>query len=79
VVGSYRAEERPSLPDELPGAIVLPLTRLARGDIAALSQAILGPVGTHPEMLQLLQQESEGNTFFLIAVVRALAEEVAWS
>jgi tetratricopeptide (TPR) repeat protein len=76
VVGSYRAEERPSLPDELPGATILPLTRLARGDIAALSQAILGPVGTHPEMLQLLQQESEGNTFFLIEVVRALAEEV---
>ncbi|HRF99207.1 MAG TPA: hypothetical protein PLZ51_28540, partial [Aggregatilineales bacterium] len=43
--------------------------------IAELSQAMLGEVGTKEQVVHLLQRETEGNVFFLIEVVRALAEE----
>jgi tetratricopeptide (TPR) repeat protein len=36
---------------------------------------MLGEVGTQPDVLTLLQRETEGNAFFLVETVRALAEE----
>jgi tetratricopeptide (TPR) repeat protein len=44
--------------------------------IAALSTSMLGESGAQPQVLQLLQNETEGNVFFLVETVRALAEEV---
>lgn len=75
IVGSYRDDERPALPQELPEMHLLPLSRLSQEDVATLSVAMLGEAGSQPELLALLQQETEGNTFFLVEVVRALAEE----
>ena len=76
LVGSYRDDERPNLPKELPGAQHLSLARLDETAIAQLSRSMLGPViSERPEIIALLQQETEGNAFFLVEVVRALAEE----
>ncbi|MBN1659927.1 MAG: tetratricopeptide repeat protein [Anaerolineae bacterium] len=75
VVGSFRDDETPSLPDRLPGAEVIKLDRLSADEVADLSASMLGEVGRQAEVVRLLQRESEGNTFFLIEVVRALAEE----
>ena len=36
---------------------------------------MLGEAGKQPELVNLLQQETEGNTFFIVEVVRTLAEE----
>jgi hypothetical protein len=76
IVGSFRDDESPDLPMLLPPMQNLTLERLTPAQTAALAEAILGAVGRNPELIKLLQQETEGNTFFLVETVRALAEEV---
>lgn len=75
LVGNYRHEERPDLPSHLPSMQPLFLHRLDEKEIAVLSESMLGPNGRNDAILSLLQQETEGNPFFLVEVVRALAEE----
>ncbi|MCA0458481.1 MAG: DUF2791 family P-loop domain-containing protein [Chloroflexi bacterium] len=75
ILANYRHEESPTLPQELPGMQILRLERLAAHDIAALSASMLGEAGRQPQVLELLRRETEGNVFFLVEVVRALAEE----
>lgn len=75
VVGSYRDDETPDLPAKLDGMQVLKLNRLDEQGIAELSYSMLGEAGRRENVLELLQRETEGNVFFLVEVVRALAEE----
>jgi len=75
IVASYRDDELPDLPRMLPDMDVLRLPRLNAKQTAELTQAILGQTGANPDLLNLLQRETEGNTFFLVEMVRALAEE----
>lgn len=75
IVGSFRSEDHPNLPDELPGMQVLRLERLSPQSIEALSVSMLGEAGRQAQIIELLQKETEGNVFFLVEVVRALAEE----
>jgi tetratricopeptide (TPR) repeat protein len=75
VIGGYRSEERPDLPDELPKMSLMPLPRLGGEHVAELSVSMLGQPGSQPQVLDLLQRETEGNVFFLVETVRALAEE----
>ncbi|MEP7120689.1 MAG: AAA family ATPase [Byssovorax sp.] len=75
VIASYRDDERPELRDELPGAKRLALRRLSAEGIARLSASMLGEIGRDPAVVALLQRETEGNAFFVVEVVRALAEE----
>ncbi len=75
VVAGYQSDERPGLPDLLPGMTPLHLARLAPEAIAALSTSMLGETGQREEIVSFLEQETEGNTFFIVEVVRALAEE----
>jgi tetratricopeptide (TPR) repeat protein len=75
IVGSYRDDERPDLPAELPGMQVLKLERLRPEAVAELCEAMLGATGCEPRVLHWLQRQTEGNPFFLVEVVRTLAEE----
>ena len=75
IVGNYRHDERPDLPDNLPGVYALILKRFSESEMTELSSAMLGAPAHQPELLKLLTQETEGNVFFLVEVVRALAEE----
>ena len=75
IVGSYRDDETPELPDRLPGMRAIKLERLSEREITELSGSMLGEVGRQAEVLALLQRETEGNAFFLVEVVRALAQE----
>jgi predicted ATPase len=75
MIGNYRDDERPHLPDDLPGMRVLKLERLSEGGIAELSESMVGAVGRQRQVVDLLQRETEGNPFFLVETVRALAEE----
>lgn len=75
IVGSYRQEERPELPALLPAARALPLPRLNRHAVRKLSASMLGASEASPAVVDLLWRETEGNTFFLVEVARALAEE----
>jgi tetratricopeptide (TPR) repeat protein len=75
IVGSYRNDESPNLPVLLPSMNVLPLTRLDESGTAALVRAMLGADKVSEALLSLLQRETEGNVFFLVEVLRALAED----
>ncbi len=75
LVSTYRDEERLDIPDRLPNVQQLKLQRLTADAIAQLSVSILGKAGQEPRIVEFLQRETEGNVFFLVEVVRALAEE----
>jgi tetratricopeptide (TPR) repeat protein len=75
IVASYRDDERPTLPQELPGIQHLKLERLPQSAIRELSTAMLGESGRNPQVVELIQRETEGNIFFIVEVVRALAED----
>lgn len=74
IVGSYRDDEFPRLPEIITNASVLKLHRFTNTTILELSCAILGPIGARRDILMLLERETEGNVFFVIEVLRALAE-----
>lgn len=75
ILASYRDEERPDLPRLLPNMRLLKLNRLPPDSVAELSASMLGEAGQRPDVLDFLQRETEGNVFFLVEIVRALAEE----
>jgi len=75
IVGSYRDDERPDLPKTLQTDHVVKLNRLNPDEVSRLSEAILGEAGKHPQVQELLEHETEGNAFFLVEIVHALAEQ----
>lgn len=75
LIGTYRRGEAPKLPERFPGVQSMILRRLLPVDIEALSIAMLGAGGQRPHLVTFLQQETEGNTFFIVETLRALAEE----
>lgn len=75
LLASYRSDERPNLVYELPSMKTLNLDRLNSFEIADLSASMIGESGRAPQVVDLLSKETEGNIFFLIETVRALAEE----
>jgi len=76
VIGTYRTEDVPDLPIRLPDMQKIILQRFDPQAIAALSTSMLGKSGAQPQVVDLLQNETEGNVFFLVETLRALAEEV---
>jgi serine/threonine protein kinase len=74
VVGSFREDEAPDLPARVLGSKLLPLRRLRRDEVAALGESLIGGAARQPELLDLLERETEGNPLFIVEVVRALAE-----
>lgn len=75
VIGNYRNDEAPGLPDELTDMALMQLVRLNRPAIEKLSISMLGQQGANEQVVALLEKETEGNLFFLVETVRALAEE----
>lgn len=75
IVGTFRNDERSDLPDRFPTMHLIELVRLTPEEIAELSASMLGVGGSQPRVVNLLERETEGNVFFLVEVVRALAEE----
>ncbi|MGB1288770.1 MAG: tetratricopeptide repeat protein, partial [Aggregatilineales bacterium] len=76
LVGSYNDDETPDLNLSLSGMSIMKLRRLSPAAIADLSAAMLGDAGRSEEVLDLLQRETDGNVYFMIEVIRALAEGV---
>lgn len=74
IIATYRRGEAPTLPARFPGMHLLMLHRLLPAQIEALSVAMLGANGRRPHLVSFLQQETEGNTFFVVETLRALAE-----
>ncbi len=74
IVGSYRGEEAPRLAESLPGANQIQLRPLELGDISELTRSMLGGGATR-EVVEFLDRHTDGNVFFIVETVRALAEE----
>ncbi len=75
IIGSYRNDERADLPEELPSMQVLQLHRLSQDHIATLASTIIGSFDNPQKLTEELHQQTEGNVFFLVEVLRALAEQ----
>jgi eukaryotic-like serine/threonine-protein kinase len=75
IIASYRHDERPNLPSELPNMQLMKLERFGREHIAELSASMLGEAAKQKSLIDLLTRETEGNVYFLVEVVRVLAEE----
>lgn len=75
IIGNYRDDEFPDVPNQLSGMKLMTLQRLDLHTMAELSESMLGDAGRLPHILEFLQRETEGNPFFMIETLRALAEE----
>ncbi len=75
VIISYRDDEARDLPEKLSNASVMTLDRLTTDEIARLTTSMLGQTGGRAPIVDLIQRETEGNVFFIVEVVRALAED----
>jgi hypothetical protein len=75
ILGTFRDDDRPDLPALLPEMNLLKLDRLTEAETAELSASMLKMDKQQQELVHLLQRETEGNPFFLVEIVRALAEE----
>ena len=75
VVATYRDDEVPDLADELSEMSYLQVQRLERSDIGHLCESMLGEAGKRSQLVEFVARETEGNPFFLVEVLRALAEE----
>jgi serine/threonine protein kinase len=74
ILGTYRDDERPDLPAAIPDAELLKLRRLDESGVAALSESMLGATGQSADVLEFLLRESEGNPFFIVEILRSIAE-----
>ena len=75
VIGSYRSDEAPDLPLRFPKAQSVLLARFDSNEIEQLAAAVLGESGELMEITELLRRETEGNLFFIVEVLRTLAED----
>ena len=75
LIATYRVDEQPTLPEQLPHLQLMRLGRLELQGVRQLSQSMLGDAGSQPELVEYLLRQTEGNAFFLVEVVRALAED----
>ncbi|MCU0499096.1 MAG: tetratricopeptide repeat protein [Anaerolineae bacterium] len=73
IVGTYRTEERLKLAEELPEMSLIKLERLTTDETVALVRSILGI--ERGDITDYLQRESAGNLFFMVEILRALAQE----
>ena len=58
ILGTYRDDERPNLPEQVVNAQVLKLERLNQKSIAELSASMHGDVGSNRNVVELLQSEN---------------------
>lgn len=75
IIGNYRNDEAPDMVERVPNASMIQLSRLEADHISQLSRSMLGEAGRQPHLVEFLHKETEGNIFFIIEIVRALAEE----
>jgi tetratricopeptide (TPR) repeat protein len=75
LIGTFRSDESPDLSQRLSTMKTLHLSRLGRSAIEQLAMSILGSAGQDSDIVNYLQRETEGNAFFVVEILRALAEQ----
>lgn len=77
IIGTYRMDERPDLPDHLRGTHHMRLNRLTHDEIAELSASMLGDAGRQRSVVDWLDEQTEGNVLFIVEVLRAVSDSTA--
>ena len=75
LVCSLRSDERPSWLAELPGVLELSLEPFDRAGIASLCEAMLGGSESVAALVEPLQEVCGGNAFYIVELLRSLAEQ----
>lgn len=75
IIGTYRTDVRPDLRHSFLNCNHLALHRFHANEIAELAEAILGEHKATAPMVKFLEKQTEGNAFFIIETMRALAQE----
>ena len=75
IIATYRSDDAPGLPAELPDMNHISLNRFSSDEIAQLTAAMIGKASQTPTVIDRLQRESDGNVLFLIETIRFLAEQ----
>jgi len=75
MVASYRGEEAPWMAGALVNAARVHLAPFEKADIASLARSIVGRRGDTPRIVDFLEHHTEGNAFFIVETLRALAEQ----
>jgi tetratricopeptide (TPR) repeat protein len=76
ITATARQDATTQFTEQIPGMTLLALRRLNVRYISELTQQILGAAGELPIVNALLFRETEGNLYFLLEVMRTLAEQV---
>lgn len=71
---TYRTDEAHTLSDDLPDMEKIILKRLDREALQKLVTSMLGRDNMSDELVNTLEAETEGNVYFMVEVMRALAE-----
>ncbi|MBK8023461.1 MAG: protein kinase [Chloroflexi bacterium] len=74
ILGIYRSDEAPEMPQRVPGARTLLLERFEREEIATLCATVLGGVQKASPLIDPLYVHTRGNAFYAIEFLRMLAE-----
>ena len=75
LVASHREDEGSHTVETLPQLRKLRLPRLQRKEMEELCASMIGRSARHRELLDLVAAETEGNAYFIVEVMRALAAE----
>lgn len=75
IIGTYRSDESPKLYEQLPMMHAMELSQLSKAQVQNLSRAIIGESTYRQEVGEFIYSETEGNIFFIIELIRTLAEE----
>ncbi len=75
IVATYRSEEWPELPTQVQQMRRLQLARLDKLSVAEYAQSMLILKSETEQVVDFLYRETEGNAFFLVEVMRVLAEQ----
>ena len=75
VIATYRQDEAPQLAEQLSDFQLLELRRLRRSDIIKLAESIIGSSKALNKVVDLLYRETAGNIYFIIEILRELAEQ----
>lgn len=75
IVVSFRHDEAPQIQQRLSLAKHIAISRLTLDEVATLSESILGTLDNAEDVVGFLQRETEGNVFFILEILRELAEE----
>lgn len=74
ILATFRSDEAPDLPEIMGNMNLIQLQRFSKDEMSDLSLQMLGPIAESKKLQEVLESETEGNAFFLIELVRELAE-----